>query len=83
MKLTKKYLEQLIKEECGAMMPVDGAEESEVVGDVEHEETDIEGLAHQAIAAIYALATAAGVNIDITAGTGPGDGAHDDHSIEE
>ena len=73
MKLTKKYLEQLIKEECGAMMPdsVSGGSEAEIVVDDEvepEEETDIEGLAHRAIAAIYDLATAAGVTLSIDAG---------------
>ena len=77
MKLTKTYLEQIIKEECVAMMPngMPGESEAEIVGDEEgseheHEEADIEGLAHRAIAAIYDLATAAGVDISITAGSG-------------
>jgi hypothetical protein len=86
MKLTKKYLEQIIKEECAAMLPngMPGGFEDEIVDDgeePEHEETDIEGLAHRAIAAIYDLATAAGANISIDAGTD--DSGSDDIEGEE
>jgi len=74
MKLTKRYLKQLIKEECDAILPnsIPNGAEAEIVVDDEsepEEETDIEGLAHRALAAIYDLATAAGVNLSIDAGT--------------
>jgi len=79
MKLTKKYLERLIKEECDAILPnsiPNGTGEEIVVDDEvipEPEETDIEGLAHRAIAAIYELATAAGVTLSIDGGADNGE----------
>ena len=84
MKITKGLLKKIIAEECAAMEPM-GAESSGiiVVGGDEHDMAhgisaekemhspgDIEGLATRAMAAIHDLATAAGVELSTTVGTG-------------
>jgi hypothetical protein len=72
MKLTKTYLRNLIMEEFQNIQTNEGCGGLSMDDEEEHEseETDLEGLAHRAIAAIHDLATAAGADISIDGGSG-------------